>query len=50
MEKGSPGDVVDVVFEGEVAVEDDSKVADVRGGGQSGVVDGEAEVVSGFGE
>ena len=50
MEKGSSGDLFDVVFKGEVAVENDSEVADVWGGRQSGVIDGEAEVVSGFGE
>ena len=32
MEKGSSGDVIDVVIEFELTVEDDSKVADVRGG------------------
>ena len=50
MKKGSSGDVFDVVFEGEVAIKDDSKVADVWGRRQSGVVDGEAEVVGGVGE
>ena len=50
MEKGSSGDLFDVVFKGEVAVENDSEVADVWGGRPSGIINGEAEVVSGFGE
>ncbi len=32
MEEGSSGDLVDEVFKGEVAVENDSEVADVSGG------------------
>ena len=32
MEKGGPGDVIDVVIEFELTVEDDSEVADVKGG------------------
>lgn len=45
-------ELIYVVFEGEVAVKKKnvSEFADVWGGGQSGDVDGEAEVVSGFGE
>ena len=50
MVKGSSGDLFDVVFKGEVAVENDSEVANVRGGRQSGVINGEAEVVNDFGE
>ena len=50
VEKGSSGDLFDVVFKGEVAVENDSEVVDVWGGRPSGIINGEAEVVSGFGE
>ena len=50
MEKGSSGYLVNMVFKGEVAVKHDSEVADVWGGRKSGVVDGEAEVVTGFSE
>ena len=50
MEESSSCDVVDVVLEGEVAVQDNSEVASVSGGRQSGVVNSESEVVSGFGE
>ena len=50
MKKGSAGDLFDMVFEGEVAVKNDSQLADVWGGRQSGVINGEAEVVNGFGE
>jgi len=39
-----------VVFKGEVIVKDDSEVADVSGGSQSGVVDGETEVMGSFDE
>lgn len=39
-----------MLFKGEVAIENDSEVEDVWGGRQSGVADGEAEVVGGFGE
>jgi len=38
------------VFKGEVVVKDDSEVAYVSGGRQSGVVDGETEVMGGFDE
>lgn len=40
--------VMSVVFEREVAVENDSKVADVWGGRQSEVVDDEEEVQKWF--
>ena len=33
MEKGSPGDVIDVVIDFELTVEDDSEVAGLWGGG-----------------
>lgn len=39
-----------VLFEGEVAVKNESKVPGVCGGVQRGIVQGEAEVVGGFGE
>lgn len=42
--------MVDVVLEGEVAVQDNSEVAGVSGGGQSGVVNSKGEVVSSIGE
>lgn len=48
MEEDSFGDVLDMVFKGEVAVENDSEVADGRG--QSGIVNGEGDVVIVFGE
>lgn len=38
--------MVDMVFEGEVIVKEDSEVVDVHGGRQSRVVNGESEVVS----
>ena len=44
MIKSCFGDMFDVVFKGEVAVEGDTKVTAVRGGGQSGVVNGEVEI------
>lgn len=50
MEKGSSCGLFDMLFKGEVAMENDSKVADVWGRKKNGVGDGEAEVVSGFGE
>ena len=50
MEESSSCDVVDVVLEGEVAVQDNSEVVGVSGGSQSGVVNSESEVVRGFGE
>lgn len=40
----------DLIDRGDVAVESDSAVADVWAASQKGVIDGEAEVVSGFGE
>lgn len=39
-----------MVFEGEAAVKNNSKVADLCRGRQSGVINGEAEVMSGFSE
>ena len=50
MEESSSCDVVDVVFKGEVIVQNDSEVLDVSGPGQGGVVDREVEVVSSFGD
>ena len=50
MEEGGPGDLVDVSVKREFGVEDDSQVPDVRGGGQSGVVESEGEVLGGSGE
>ena len=41
--------MVNVAVELELAVKDDSMVPDVRGGGQSGVVEREAEVLGGSG-
>ena len=38
MNEGGSGDVVNVAVELELAAKDDSKVPDVRGGGQSGVL------------
>lgn len=46
MEKASSSDMFDIVFEGEVTVKHDLEVADVCGGGLSGVV----EVLTGLGE
>lgn len=48
-EKGSSGDSLGEVSEQEV-VKNDSEVATVSGGRQSGVPEGEAGGVSGFGE
>lgn len=48
LSEGSSGDLFDVMFKEEVAVKHDSEVADVWGGRQSGVVDGEAENVTGI--
>ncbi len=42
MEEGSSGDLIGVVFKGEVAVKNDSEVTDVWRGRQSGVIHGEA--------
>lgn len=50
MKEGCFSDLFDVLVEGEVAVEDDTKVAAVRGAGQGGVVDGEVEVFGCLGE
>ena len=50
MEKGSSGDLFEVVFKEEVTGQNDTDTADVWGGRQSGVIDGEAEVVNGFSE
>lgn len=50
VEEGCFSDVFDVLVEGEVAVEDDSKVVAVRGGNQGGVVNGEVEVLGCLGE
>lgn len=50
MEEGSSGDLIDELFKGEVAIGNDSEVVDVRKGRHSVVINGEAEVVSGFGE
>jgi len=49
VEKGSSGNLIHMMIKGAVAIENDSKFADVWGGGQGGVID-EAEVRSGFGE
>ena len=46
----SSGDLVNMLFKGEVAVQHESEVADLWGERKSGVVDGEAEVVTGFSE
>ena len=48
MEEGSSCDMVGMVFKGEVIVNDNSEFANVSGGTQNGVVDGETEVVGGF--
>lgn len=50
MEEGRPGDVIDVLFEGEVTIEDDAEVTNVRGGGEGGVVNVDGEVMGGVGE
>lgn len=50
MEEGSSGDLVDVLFKGEVVVKDDSEVVSVEGWGQGGIANGEAETVCIFGE
>lgn len=49
VEKGSYADLIDMMFKGEVSVESHSEVVDVWRWKQSGFVDGEAEVVRGFG-
>lgn len=49
VEKGSSVDQVDVVFKGDVAVENDFEAVDVWGGGQSGVVNSQAVVLGYFG-
>ena len=43
-------DVVDMGFEGEGGVQDDTKVADVGGGGDGGVVNVKGEISGGAGE
>ena len=48
MKEGSSGDLVYLMFKGEVIVKDDSEVATVGGWRQGGVVNGEVETVCGF--
>ncbi len=43
-------DVLYVLVEGNGLLKDDNKISDVRGGGYCGTVNGEGEVVGGFGE
>lgn len=49
MEKSISGDLIEMLFEGEFVVENNSEVTDVWGGRQRRVSDGQTEVVSGFG-
>ena len=44
---GCFGDVTDVRLEGESGVKDESKVSDLRGGGERVTVNGECEVLGG---
>lgn len=48
--KSTPSGLIDMGFEGEAAVKNDSKVMDMQGGRQSGVINGEAEAEDSFGE
>lgn len=50
MEEGSSGDLIDELFKGGVAIGNDCEFVDVGRGKQSGVINGGAEIVSGFGE
>ena len=50
VKKGGFGDLVDMGLEGEGRVKEDTEVAHSGGGGDSGAIDTEGEVMSGAGE
>ena len=50
VEEGCFGDVIYMGLEGEGGIENDTKVADFGGGGDSGVINGQGEVSVGAGE
>lgn len=45
VEKGSSGNLIDVLFKRQFAVKNDSEVVDVCGRRQSGIIEGEAIVI-----
>ena len=50
VKEGSLGDLVDMGLEGEGRVKEDTEVADSGGGGDSGAIDTEGEIMRGAGE
>ena len=50
MIKGCFGDVFDVAFIGKGLVQNDAKIAEMRGGGNCGAINWEGKVIVGFGE